>query len=179
MTNVAARGSKITTDLRGPQPDTILSFGPFRLAPLRKALFENECPLRLRSRALDILTLLVRRAGGVVTKEEIIREVWPDTFVEETNLRVNIAALRKALGDGRDGRRYIVNIPGRGYCFTAPVSCLNVAPFFEAKIASTPSASNLPTRITRVIGRDDVVATVSELLAEHRFVTIVGPGGIG
>lgn len=90
-----------------------------------------------------------------MTKEEIIREVWPDTFVEETNLRVNIAALRKALGDGRDGRRYIVNIPGRGYCFTAPVSCLNVAPFFEAKIASTPSASNLPTRITRVIGRDD------------------------
>jgi hypothetical protein len=114
-----------------------------------------------------------------VTKEEIIREVWPDTFVEETSLRVNIAALRKALADGRDGRRYIVNIPGRGYCFTAPVSCLNVAPFFEAKIASTPSASNLPTRITRVIGRDDVVATVSELLAEHRFVTIVGPGGIG
>ena len=138
MTNVAARGSKTTTDLGGPQPDAILSFGPFRLAPLKKALFENECPLRLGSRALDILTLLVRRAGGVVTKEEIIREVWPDTFVEETNLRVNIAALRKALGDGRDGRRYIVNIPGRGYCFTAPVSCLNVAPFFEAKISDRP-----------------------------------------
>src|SRR3978361_2359596 len=100
--------------------ELVLAFGPFKLLPLQKALFERDRPHRLGSRALDILTLLVERGGEVVTKEELFAHAWPDTHIEEGSLRVNGAAVRKALGDGLNDNRYIVNLPGRGYCFVAP-----------------------------------------------------------
>lgn len=159
--------------------DTILAFGPFKLAPLKKTLSENDVPLRVGSRALDILVLLVEQSGQVVTKDEILKEVWPGAVVEEANLRVNIAALRKTLGDGLDGRHYIVNMPGKGYCFTAPVTRLREAGSIEPHRLPTASASNLPPHITRIIGRDQVVTTIADLFQYHRFVTIVGPGGMG
>lgn len=78
--------------------------------------------MRLGSRALDILIALVARRGELVSKRELMRAAWPDTMVVEANLTVHVAALRRALGDGQAGARYIVNIPGRGYRFVAPVS---------------------------------------------------------
>src|SRR5205823_2055518 len=102
-------------------PDEV-SFGPFRLLPAQQLLLEGERPVRLGSRARDILSALVERPGQLVSKQELMARVWPDTFVEEGNLKVHVAALRRALGDGRAGHRYITNIPGRGYCFVAPVS---------------------------------------------------------
>ena len=104
------------------KPEPALTFGPFRLLRTQKLLLEDEQPVRLGSRALDLLIALVSRAGEVVDKAELMDLVWPRTVVEENSLRVQLAALRKVLGDGQVGARYIVNHPGRGYCFEAPVT---------------------------------------------------------
>src|ERR1700738_4559781 len=98
-----------------------ISFGPFRLLAAQRLLLEGDTPVRLGSRAFDSLTALVERAGEVVGKEELIARAWPQTFVEEANLKIQVSALRRALGDGQDGRRYVVTVPGRGYNFVAPV----------------------------------------------------------
>src|SRR6185295_2022682 len=92
-----------------------ISFGPFRLLPAQRLLLEGETPVRLGSRAFDILAALVERAGEVVGKEELIARAWPQTFVEEANLKIQVSALRRALGDGQGGHRYIVTFPGLGY----------------------------------------------------------------
>jgi DNA-binding winged helix-turn-helix (wHTH) protein len=100
----------------------VLSFGPFNLFAAERLLKKADEPVPLGGRALDILIALTQRAGEVVSHKELISSVWPDLTVEGANLRVHIAALRKALGDGIDGARYILNVAGRGYCFVAPVT---------------------------------------------------------
>ena len=85
-------------------------------------LWRGDALVEIAPRALDLLSALVARAGDVVTKDELMREVWPDTFVEEANLSVNVAALRKALGDAPGGRAYIQTVPRRGYLFVAPAA---------------------------------------------------------
>jgi DNA-binding winged helix-turn-helix (wHTH) protein len=97
------------------------SFGPFRLVKAQMQLVENGVPVRLGSRALELLLVLVERSGEVLSRQELEARVWPRTVIEETSLRVQIAAMRKALRDGTEGARYITNIPGRGYCFVAHV----------------------------------------------------------
>src|ERR1700743_479404 len=101
---------------------SVVSFGPFRLFAAERQLKKGDEALQLGGRTLDTLIALVERAGEVVTQGELISRVWPDVTVEEANLRVHIANLRKALGDGREGTRYIVTVARRGYCFVAPVS---------------------------------------------------------
>ena len=101
--------------------DETLVFGSFRLNPAQRMLLNDGKPLRLGSRAFDILVTLVERAGETIPKEQLIARTWPDTVVDEGALRVHVAALRKALGDGRNGRRYVTNNPGRGYAFVAPL----------------------------------------------------------
>jgi TolB-like protein/DNA-binding winged helix-turn-helix (wHTH) protein/Tfp pilus assembly protein PilF len=96
-------------------------FGPFRLDLSRRRLLENNRPLPLPSKGFEILLVLVESAGRVVEKDELLKKVWPDTFVEENNLTVNISALRKALGVSPNEHRYIMTIPGRGYRFVAEV----------------------------------------------------------
>src|SRR5450631_4728492 len=98
-----------------------ISFGPFLLLPEERLLLEGDRPVRLGSRAFDILVFLIERAGEVVGKEELIAHAWPQTFVEEANLKIQVSALRRALGDGHGGNRYVVTVPGRGYNFVAPV----------------------------------------------------------
>jgi DNA-binding winged helix-turn-helix (wHTH) protein len=100
----------------------VLSFGSFQLLPDQRLLLEEDRPLRVGSRALDILVALVERAGHLVSKDELMTRGWPDTFVDDANLRVHVAALRRALRDGEDGSRYISTVPGRGYWFVAPVA---------------------------------------------------------
>jgi DNA-binding winged helix-turn-helix (wHTH) protein len=97
-----------------------ISFGPFRFLPAQCLLLEGDKSVHLGSRALEILIILLERPGTLVTKQELMARVWPNLFVEPANLPVNIAALRRALRDGRDGNRFIINIKGRGYCFVAP-----------------------------------------------------------
>ena len=110
------------SDQSSETADDVVAFGPFRLFVGRRQLLEGDTPVRLGSRARDILVALVERPGEVLSKQELLARVWPDTFVEEASLRVHVAALRRALGDGQAGRRYITNVPGRGYSFVAPVS---------------------------------------------------------
>jgi len=158
--------------------DETFIFGSFRLVPAQRVLLDDGRPLRLGSRALDILITLVEHAGETISKEQLIAHTWPDTVVDDGTLRVHIAALRKALGDGRAGRRYVANNPGRGYAFIAPVVHEDTA---SPPVAPTglAEAGNLPALLTRIIGRDDVIAALAAQLGRRRFLTIVGPGGIG
>jgi predicted ATPase/DNA-binding winged helix-turn-helix (wHTH) protein len=165
---------------RNPQLQGALSFGPFSLFAVERLLKKGDEPVPLGGRALDILIALAERAGEVVTRKELISTVWPDVTVEEANLRFQIAALRKALGDGRDDARYISNISGRGYCFVAPVTRSTAARTVPVTaIATTERVQRLPPRPARMVGRDDTVRSLAQRLQAWRFVSIVGPGGIG
>jgi len=124
-------------DLAVSGSEQAISFGPFRLLPRQRMLLEGEKPVRLRSRALDILIALTERAGQVVGKDELVARVWPDIFVEESNLRFQVGALRRTLGDGHGGNRYLATIPGRGYSFVAPLS-------FGRELASSPPRTLRP-----------------------------------
>jgi DNA-binding winged helix-turn-helix (wHTH) protein len=97
------------------------SFGPFRIVPRARLLERDGSRTPVGSRAFDLLCVLVSRPGEVVSKGELMARVWPDITVEESNLRVHIAHLRRTLGDGQEGKRYVTNVPGRGYCFVARV----------------------------------------------------------
>jgi DNA-binding winged helix-turn-helix (wHTH) protein len=97
-------------------------FGSFCLDTRERVLLRDGRPIPVTPKALEILLVLVRSAGQIVLKEELIQQVWPDTFIEEGNLSVHIFALRKALGEQSEGQSYIETIPRRGYRFTAPVS---------------------------------------------------------
>jgi predicted ATPase/DNA-binding winged helix-turn-helix (wHTH) protein len=166
-------------DNQDPWTDDPVSFGPFRMYAAQRLIESGGTRLQLGARALDILIALVEQAGKVVSKNDLMRRVWPDVTVDEGNLRVHVAALRKALGDGEAGARYVTTVSGQGYCFVAPISRSS-----EARLAVTASskperAHNLPTRLTRMVGRDQIVREISGQLADKRFVTIAGPGGIG
>jgi DNA-binding winged helix-turn-helix (wHTH) protein len=160
--------------------DFSLSFGPFRLNPSRRILFRDGRPLRLGSRALDLLIALVDSGKDLISKEDLLKRVWPDTFIEEANLRVHVAALRKLLGDEGTGDQYISTVAGRGYCFVAPI--VRIEEHADHLISVSPAAEpahSLPASLTRVIGRSESVEAISSQLVRRRFVTIVGPGGIG
>ena len=100
----------------------VISFGPFSLVTSERLLTREGAPVNLSARALDVLIALLSRPNGVVSKSDLLAQVWPDATVEEGSLRFHIVNLRKALGDGRDGARYITTLTGRGYCFVAPIS---------------------------------------------------------
>ncbi|BDG70490.1 ATP-binding protein [Roseomonas fluvialis] len=154
--------------------ERVLTFGEFTLDPDRRLLLEDGRPVRIGSRALDILVALLERAGEVVPKDDLIARAWPDTTVEEASLRVHVAALRKALRDGKGGRRFVVNVPGRGYSFVGSLTASRAVP--------SPAASSgamLPAPLTRLIGREEMVRDLAGHLRQRRLVTLVGPGGIG
>jgi predicted ATPase/DNA-binding winged helix-turn-helix (wHTH) protein len=157
--------------------EQVLVFGSFQLFRERKMLLEELRPVRLGGRALDLLVALVERAGEVVGKNELIAYAWPNTVVEENNLRVHIAAIRKMLGDGQRGARFIINVAGRGYSFVAPVT--RVDALASNALPDAESHPSLPVALTRLVGRKAAVSAVVALIAQHRLVTIVGPGGIG
>src|ERR1700749_4790530 len=101
-----------------------LRFGPFELNVAERSLKKANQVVPLGGRAYDILIALLENAGEVVGKAELIARAWPDVFVEEGSLRVHMSALRKALGDGQFGDKYIANMQGHGYSFIAPVTRL-------------------------------------------------------
>src|SRR6202171_5022796 len=170
-------GAHTDTGMRG-MSDRSLSFGPFELFPQRRALLESGKPLRLGSRALEVLIVLVEHAGELLSNKDLLTRAWPDTFVEEANLRVQVMALRKSLGDGQRGARYIQNVPGRGYCFVAPVVD-HGQPKTEDQPFSEDIESTLPVLLTRLIGREKEVSALVDRISQRRFVTIVGAPGIG
>jgi predicted ATPase/DNA-binding winged helix-turn-helix (wHTH) protein len=155
------------------------SFDSFLLLPRRRLLLDGNTPVRLGSRALEILIALIERPGELVGKEELITRVWPRTHVEDGNLKFQVAALRRALGDGRDDRRYIETSPGQGYRFVAAVTVRNDVASSGPQPAASMHRHNLSGRITQLVGRSDLVAKFAAQLPRQRLLTVVGPGGIG
>ena len=162
----------------GRSAERVVLFGPFRLFPAQRLLLEGDRVLRLGGRALDVLIAVTERPGDVVGKDELIARVWPNTVVVEHNLKVQVAALRRALGDGSGGKRYLITVPGRGYSFVAPVNHETVEAM-PRPVGPTKQVHNLPAMLTRLIGRTEIVSKLSTQLLHQRFLTIVGPGGIG
>src|SRR5258708_19543541 len=156
----------------------VISFGPFRLYPSERVLKKGNQPVKLGSRAFDILLVLVQHAGEVVGNKELVAKVWPGVFVEEVSLRVHIAALRKALDTGEAGARYLTNVPGRGYCFVAPTSRERVESIVPAADTSFNALYQLPPALTRMVGRAETVREICQKLIPQRFLSIVGPAAI-
>ena len=98
------------------------TFGNFELVPTRRLLSKEGRIVKVGSRALDLLIALIERAGQIVTKEELMSQVWSNVIVEDTNLRVHVSALRRLLGDDGINSRYIVHVARRGYVFVAPLA---------------------------------------------------------
>jgi TolB-like protein/DNA-binding winged helix-turn-helix (wHTH) protein/Flp pilus assembly protein TadD len=114
-------------------------FGPFRIDPEERLLFRGEEPIPLPPKAFDTLLILVDRCERVVLKDDLMKSLWPDTFVEEANLSQNIFVLRKALGESAQDARYIATVPGRGYRFAQKVK--QVAAGGDALGAESPTGS--------------------------------------
>jgi len=160
------------------RPGDRFLFGPFEFRPTQRLLLHQNVPVVLGSRAMAILLCLLERRGDVVSPAELLASVWRGINVEPAALRVQISVLRKALADADPGARYVTNVAGRGYCFVAPV--LREAD--SAPAALTPDRRDrraLPPALRRMIGRETVVQALERMIATERFVTLVGPGGIG
>ena len=153
---------------RSSGADDALAFGAYTLLTGRRRLERDGAPVPLGDKAFEVLKALVENAGQVVGKADLLRQAGVSG---EDSLRFHISSLRKALGEGR----YIASIAGQGYSFVAPVSRVSRVARAEAK----PPARPLPGRPRRLVGRDPALTAIADHLFEHRFVTVVGPGGVG
>lgn len=182
---------------------SVFRFDNFQVHAAQRSLLRDGQPVDLGSRAFDLLVALCRQRGQVVSNRELLAAAWPNRVVEEGSVRAHIASLRKALGDGVGNRRYISNVPMRGYCMVVPVEVAALPPpaaaspiADEAPGASPPAAARAtepppPTdpvddteawrlpESAGLVGRDREAALLLEELRKHRCVTLVGAGGIG
>lgn len=153
-------------------PDALAyRFAQFRLVPDRRLLLAGGEPVKLGSRAFEMLQALVERRQRTVSKQELLDLVWPGLVVEENNLQVQIVTLRKLLGHPA-----IATVPGRGYRFTMPVA---VEGGGAPAAPPAPPAGNLAGAEVALIGRDDELRTLNGLIDGHALVTVAGAGGIG
>src|SRR6266446_2860419 len=152
-----------------PGPPERYRFGPFELQPDKRRLLKDGATISLRPRAFDLLIVLIDRAGHLLTKDELLDQVWPKIVVEEAALHVQVSALRKVLGADA-----ITTVSGRGYQFTLPVTKGDG----EANRASR-SKHNLPYQLTSFVGREQEIAQLEELVPANRLVTLTGAGGAG
>jgi len=164
-----------------PEPmarvETVLHFGPYQIFPASRVVLEAGRPLRLGRRALDILLALLERAGEVVSKRELLARVWAGQDIDEGNLRVHMTALRKALGDGQNGRRFIVTVALRGYSFVEPLTASAQAT--PAPDGGPAANHNLPPRRNRLLGREAELERLVAELPRRRCICLAGSGGIG
>ena len=158
--------------------DDIIEFGRFRLHRRERALLADGVKLDVGARSFDLLLALIDAGGAMLSKDDILSRVWPDAIVEESNLHVQIFALRRALGADRD---LIRTVPRHGYRFTGRVTTAptsgSVAPIGPAP--TVPSTSDLPIQVGELIGREADLQQVVELQTTYRLLTLTGPGGIG
>lgn len=153
----------------GPDDDATMLFGRFTLSPALRELRHDGVLVTLGPRTIDLLLLLAGRAGDVVGKDEIAEHLWPGDAREHGRLRAHVAALRRVLGDGVTGPRYIVNVLGRGYVFVGAVRRLQ-------DDAPRPAA---PGRALQIVGREATIASLAAQVTRRRLVSIVGAGGLG
>ena len=166
-----------------------LLFGRFRLVLHSRELLVDGAPVSIGNRAIDVLLALIDACGELVTKDELLSRVWPNTTVEENNLQFQISTLRKALGPDRD---FIKTVCGRGYRFVAEITVeRRAARPYDASNAADPSSAQvvqlvdlpapgaLPAPRSELVGRDAQLTDVAALVGANRLVTLVGAGGIG
>lgn len=142
-----------------------MEFGRFQIDPERRELRIGDEPVALGSRAYDVMRLLVEAQGGLVTKDEIMRRVWPGAIVEENTLQVTVSMLRKTLGPYRGAVR---TVSGRGYQLVA-----------DAAMPGRANPTNLHAPTSSLVGRSQALTEVERLVGQHRIVTLTGVGGIG
>lgn len=150
--------------------------------PAERKVERDGIPFPLSNRAIDLLIVLVEHAGEIVGHAELTSRVWRNLVVDSGSLRMHITGLRKALSDGEGGARYIETVRGRGYCFVAPVSRQDPPHRADSAALSKSAAPQklaLPSAPGRMVGRDEAARAIAADLMAHRFLTVVGPGGIG
>ncbi|MGY2399359.1 ATP-binding protein [Pseudomonas sp. SDO5271_S396] len=158
--------------------DVYFAFGPFHVVPGKRLLTKNGVPVEIGGRAFDLLIALLERPGCVVSKRELMSLVWPHFVVEEGSLRFHMTGLRRILGEGKDGARYINTQMGVGYAFVAPITRVAAVLATQQSPKRTASVGDLPPR-PGLIGRDADAARVMVQLLQPRLLTLVGPGGVG
>ncbi|MBV4456024.1 MULTISPECIES: winged helix-turn-helix domain-containing protein [Pseudomonas] len=146
--------------------DGTVRFGAYVFHRQQRLVSKSGLPVPLGGRALDILSVLLQAPGQYISKATLIERVWPNSVVEENNLRVHIAALRRAL----DGQRFILNDPQRGYCFAAPA---------QGAVQVALPRHNLAARLSPVIGRDELLGVLQRRLFGQRLMTLTGCAGVG
>lgn len=151
------------------------TFGRFQLDAGERRLLRDGQPVALTPKAFDTLLALMQHAGHVVSKDDLMRAVWPDGYVEESNLAFNISTLRKALREGQNGERFIETVPKLGYRFVMPVTLDSNMP----PVSTQAKRTNLPAHLTRFIGREHELAEVTALVQQKRLMTLTGSGGVG
>lgn len=165
-----------------------LTFGPFSLSPSERLLTKDGNPLEIGGRSFDLLVVLTEKPGRVLSKRELLKRVWSDVVVEDGSVRFHVAGLRKLLGKGTDGARYIATQVGVGYAFVAPIerhglprALTAAAPTITDEINARPTASplNIPARLPRLIGRDDDLRLLQGRVVDTQLFTIVGSAGVG
>ncbi|MDH6205869.1 MULTISPECIES: winged helix-turn-helix domain-containing protein [Rhizobium] len=165
-------------------------FGPYRLNPAARVLRRGDDLLAIGSRAFDVLAALVQNHGRVLSHGELMAFAWPGLHVEASNIRVQMTHLRREIGCGENGNRYIVSVVGRGYSFVAPVIWEEASEPEDryARLSCDQACCNgsdgatntsFPPRLGHPIGRDENISKLSQMVAERRFVTVVGAGGVG
>ena len=154
-------------------PSASMGFGRFTVSPLRRELLADGQPIELGGRAFDVLMALIEALGAVLSKEDLMSRVWPGRIVEDNSLEAQISALRKALGPDRE---LVRTVAGRGYRFTGEIRSARAA-----EIVALPRSppTNLPELVSALIGRDDELNQITELVGAHRLITLVGTGGVG
>lgn len=166
------------------------AFGPCKLDPSARVLTREGEAVAVGSRAFDMLVALVQRPGEVISRRELMSVAWPGLNVEDSNVRVQMAHLRREIGCGENGKRYVTSVAGRGYCFVAPVEWLNFDLLVEQHgetevlesledVAGRSGRETLPPRLEHAVGRKENLSELAQTVEERRLVTIVGPGGIG
>jgi predicted ATPase/DNA-binding winged helix-turn-helix (wHTH) protein len=153
----------------GDEAGTVFAFGRYRLFSERRLLLAGEQRVELKSRAFEAALALVEAGGALVTREQLRERLWPNTNVDPHNLDQQISTLRKALGDER---HLIRTETGRGWRLAATVRVIPASPGAEP-------ATNLPSVVTPLVGREDELSELPSLLVKHRLITLTGPGGIG
>jgi predicted ATPase/DNA-binding winged helix-turn-helix (wHTH) protein len=157
--------------------EVILRFANCELDLQRIVLSRDGEEVKLEPRAFDVLAYLIQHRGAVVRKEELLDEIWGGRFVSESALTTRIKSIRRAVDDDGNRQAIIRTVHGKGYEFVAPVETIS-----DTAAPSTPAAPTIPglgTAIQPLIGRDALMPLLVDVLATHRLITLVGPGGVG
>lgn len=160
----------------------IYRFGPFRFEPAESRLWRGGDALEVEPKALDVLAVLVDAPGKLQSRDALLDEVWGHRHVTPSTLNRVIALLRAALGDAANRPRFIETVPRRGYRFVADVQveageAAPLPPEGDGGVLFLPPP--LPARVELAVPRHATLSGIEDLLAVHRLVTLVGPGGVG